>query len=321
MIVEPLFLIPESSDEWRDWLSSGGVNILGILAGLVLVRLLVVRVFGRAVRSAALRAGRARREDPAMVERRVKTLLATLGWMFTIFLAMVGSALILDQFDVQISAVIAGVGVAGIAIGLGTQTLVKDIINGLFILVEGQYAVGDVVQVAGVSGEVIEITPRRTVLRDMNGHVHVIPNSAITIATNMTQGFSRINLDVTIAYEEDVDRVIAIVDDICEGLAADRAEDILSTPKVVRVNNLGNDGIDLKIVGDVRVFKQWELTGELRRRIKNRFDEEDVEIPYHREVQVPFAGPLGARTAERSAPSPAAGADEPSPEEGKPGQP
>lgn len=288
MTFEPLFLIPESSDEWRDWLTTSGVNILGILVGLVLVRLLVVRLFGRVVRSAALRAGRARREDPAMVERRVKTLLATLGWMFTIFLAMVGSALVLDQFDVQISAVIAGVGVAGIAIGLGTQTLVKDVINGLFILVEGQYAVGDVVQVAGVSGEVIEITPRRTVLRDMNGHVHVIPNSAITVATNMTQGFSRINLDVTIAYEEDVDRVIAIVDDICEGLAADRAEDILSTPKVVRVNNLGNDGIDLKIVGDVRVFKQWELTGELRRRLKKRFDEEDVEIPYHREVQVPF---------------------------------
>jgi small conductance mechanosensitive channel len=286
MTFEPLFLIPESSGEWRDWLVGNGVNVLGILVGLFLVRLLVVRVLGSAIRSAALRAGRARREDPAMVERRVKTLLATLGWMFTIFLAMVGAALVLDQFDVQISAVIAGVGVAGIAIGLGTQTLVKDVINGLFILVEGQYAVGDVVQVAGVGGEVIEITPRRTVLRDLNGHVHVIPNSAITVATNMTQGFSRINLDLAIAYEEDVDRVITIVDDVCEGLAADRAEDFLSTPKVVRVDNLGNDGVDLKIVGDVRVFKQWELTGDLRRRIKKRFDAEDIEIPYHHEVQV-----------------------------------
>jgi len=298
MILEPLFLIPESSGEWRDWLTSSGINIFGILVGLLLVRLLVVRVFGRVVRSAALRAGRARREDPAMVERRVKTLLATLGWMFTIFLALVGSALVLDQFDVQISALIAGVGVAGIAIGLGTQTLVKDVINGLFILVEGQYAVGDVVQVAGVGGEVIEITPRRTVLRDLNGHVHVIPNSAITVATNMTQGFSRINLDLTIAYEEDVDRVIAIVDDVCEGLAADRAADILAPPKVVRVNNLGNDGVDLKVVGDVRVFKQWELTGELRRRIKIRFDAEGIEIPYHHEVQVPFGGPFAARAAK-----------------------
>jgi small conductance mechanosensitive channel len=298
MSIEPLFLIPDTSDEWRDWLTDNGLNILWIVVGLLLVRLLVVRVFGRVVRSAALRAGRARAEDPALVERRVKTLLSTVGWVFTIFLALVGTALVLDQFDVQISAVVAGVGVAGIAIGLGTQTLVKDVINGIFILVEGQYAVGDVVQVAGVSGEVIEITPRRTVLRDVNGHVHVVPNSAITVATNMTQGFSRINLDVTVAYEEDIDRVTAVLDQVCAGLAADRAADFISTPKVVRVDNLGNDGIDLKILGDVRVFKQWELMGELRRRIKNRFDAEGIEIPYHREVQVPFGGPLEARAGQ-----------------------
>ena len=308
MSIEPLFLIPDTSDEWRDWLTDNGLNILWIVVGLLLVRLLVVRVFGRVVRSAALRAGRARAEDPALVERRVKTLLSTVGWVFTIFLALVGTALVLDQFDVQISAVVAGVGVAGIAIGLGTQTLVKDVINGIFILVEGQYAVGDVVQVAGVSGEVIEITPRRTVLRDVNGHVHVVPNSAITVATNMTQGFSRINLDVTVAYEEDIDRVVSVLDQVCAGLAADRAADFISTPKVVRVDNLGNDGIDLKILGDVRVFKQWELMGELRRRIKNRFDAEGIEIPYHREVQVPFGGPLAARAGKPDGGEPAAAA-------------
>lgn len=308
MSIEPLFLIPDTSDEWRDWLTDNGLNILWIVVGLLLVRLLVVRVFGRVVRSAALRAGRARAEDPALVERRVKTLLSTVGWVFTIFLALVGTALVLDQFDVQISAVVAGVGVAGIAIGLGTQTLVKDVINGIFILVEGQYAVGDVVQVAGVSGEVIEITPRRTVLRDVNGHVHVVPNSAITVATNMTQGFSRINLDVTVAYEEDIDRVVSVLDQVCAGLAADRAADFISTPKVVRVDNLGNDGIDLKILGDVRVFKQWELMGELRRRIKNRFDAEGIEIPYHREVQVPFGGPLAARVGKPDGGEPAAAA-------------
>jgi len=302
MSAELLFLVPDTSDEWRDWLTGNGLNIIGIVVGLLLVRLLVVRVFGRVVRSAAFRAGRARAEDPALVERRVKTLLATIGWVFTIFLALVGTALILDQFDVQISAVIAGVGVAGIAIGLGTQTLVKDVINGIFILVEGQYAVGDVVQVAGVSGEVIDITPRRTVLRDINGHVHVVPNSAITVATNMTQGFSRINLDVTVAYEEDIDRVARVLDEVCATLAEDHRQDVLSALKVVRVNNLGPDGVDLKIAGDVRAFKQWELAGELRRRIKNRFDREGIEIPYHREVQAPFrhAG-AGGKAAEGEA--------------------
>ncbi|HMO96558.1 MAG TPA: mechanosensitive ion channel, partial [Tepidiformaceae bacterium] len=168
MTFEPLFLVPKTAEEWRDWLGDSGVNVIAIVIGLVLVRLLVTRVIGRVIRSAALRAARARAEDPAVVERRVDTLLATIRWTFPIFLALIGSALLLDQSDVQVSALIAGVGVAGIAIGLGTQTLIKDVINGMFILIEGQYAVGDVVNVAGIGGQVIEIPPRRTVLRDQN---------------------------------------------------------------------------------------------------------------------------------------------------------
>lgn len=290
MTFEPLFLLPSSGDEWREWLRDNGANIVGILLGLIFVRLLVTRVVGRVIRTAAFRAAKARAEDPALVERRVDTLLATIGWMFTIFLALLGTALLLDQFDVQVSALVAGVGVAGIAIGLGAQTLIKDVINGMFILIEGQYAVGDVVNVAGVGGQVIEITPRRTVLRDQNGHVHVVPNSAITVATNMTQGFSRINLNVTVAYEESVARVTEVINDECAKLAEDFPMDIIVAPKVLRVDALGADGVDIKILGDVKVFRQWELMGELRRRLKDRFDREGIEIPYHHEVQVPFAG-------------------------------
>jgi small conductance mechanosensitive channel len=299
MTFELLFLIPNTTEEWREWFGDNGINVVGIIIGLIVVRWLVARVISRVIRAAALRAGRARLEDDELVERRVNTLLSTLGWLFTIFLSLVGIALILDQFDIQISALLAGVGVVGIAVGLGAQTLIKDVINGLFILVEGQYAVGDVVQVAGVSGQVIEITPRRTVLRDQNGHVHVVPNSAITVATNMTQGFSRINLNVTVAYEEDIERVTTVINEICEKLAADFPMDIIVAPKVLRVDALGADGIDIKILGDVKVFKQWDLMGELRRRLKARFDEEGIEIPYHREVQVPFAGPLEARSSKR----------------------
>ena len=282
-----IFLIPNTGDEWRDWLGSNGVNVLIILVGAFIVRLLVQRILARLVRRAALRAGRLRSEDPALLGRRVDTLISTLNWVSTIFLGLLAAALVLDQFDVEISAVVAGVGVAGLAVGLGAQTLIKDVINGLFILVEGQYAVGDVVKVAGVSGEVIEITPRRTVLRDMDGHVHVVPNSAISVATNMTQGFSRINLDVTVAYEEDIQRVIAAVNQVCAALAAERPDDFLTTPRVLRVESLGTDGVVLKVTGDVRVFKQWELTGELRLRLKQRFEAAGVEIPYHHEVQVP----------------------------------
>ncbi len=284
----PLFLFPNSGAEWRDWVGDRGINIIGIFIGLIVVRVLVTRVLARAIRKAALRTARSRHEDEGLVQRRVDTLLFTLGWVFTVFLALVGLALILDQFDIQVSALVAGVGVAGIALGLGAQTLIKDVINGLFILVEGQYAVGDVVNVADIGGQVIEITPRRTVLRDMDGNVHVIPNSAITVATNMTQGFSRINLDVSVAYEENLDNVIRVTNEVCANLADERPEDFVSEPKVLRVAHLGENGIDIKVVADVKVFTQWELTGELRKRIKERFDAEGIEIPYHREVQIPF---------------------------------
>ncbi len=280
------FLIPTTADAWEEWLRENGVTIVAVIAGLVVLRVVVQRVLSRLIRSASLRAAKARAENPEVVERRVDTLMATLGWLFNIFLAFLGAAIVLDQLGVQVSALIAGVGVAGIAIGLGAQTLIKDVINGLFILVEGQYAVGDVVRVAGVSGQVIEITPRRTVLRDLDGNVHVIPNSAITVATNMTQGFSRVNLNVLVAYEENLDRVIPVINEECQQLAADRPDDFLSTPSVVRVDRLAEDGVELKIVGDVKVFRQWELAGELRRRIKDRFDREGIEIPYRHEVQV-----------------------------------
>jgi small conductance mechanosensitive channel len=183
----------------------------------------------------------------------------------------------------------------------------------MFILVEGQYAVGDVVNVAGVGGQVIEITPRRTVLRDQNGHVHIVPNSAITVATNMTQGFSRINLNVSVAYEEDIERVTQVINDECEKLAADFPMDIILAPKVLRVDALGADGIDIKILGDVKVFRQWDLMGELRRRLKARFDDEGIEIPYRREVLVPYGG--GAAGMAKVAPREEPGDAPPDPDE------
>lgn len=307
---ELLFLVPTTIKAWGDWFRENGLVITGVIAALVVLRYVVQHVVSRVIRSAALRAARTRAEDPEVVKRRVDTLLATLGWLFNIFLALLGAVIVLDQLGVQVSALVAGVGVAGLAVGLAAQTLIKDVINGLFILVEGQYAVGDVVRVAGVSGQVVEITPRRTVLRDLDGNVHIIPNSAITVATNMTSGFSRVNLNILVAYEEDLSRVIQVINEECERLAAERADDFLSTPAVVRVDRLAEDGVELKVVGDVKAFKQWELMGELRRRVKERFHREGIEIPYRHEVQVlprprppqPGAsgGAAGAETSPRN---------------------
>ena len=284
------FLLPSTTDEWQDWLGDEGPRLLAIVAAVVLVRLFARPLVSRVLRSAGRQARRLRPEDELLVERRVKTLEGTVGWGVTLTAAFIGLALVLDVMGMDATALIAGFGVAGIAVGLGAQTLIKDVINGMFILVEDQYSVGDVVRVADVSGVVVDITPRRTVLRDLDGNVHSIPNSEIRVATNMTRDFSRINLDFSIAYEEDIARAIAVTNEECARLAAERADDVIAGPAVLRVNALGESGVDVKVTGDVRAGKQWELTGLLRWRIHDRFAAEGISIPYPHQVQVPYKG-------------------------------
>lgn len=286
MISLPFLFNPASWDDWQQWAGDNLTALVLIGIGLGIANFLFRRFAVRLLRRAVLRTATLRKEDEVLAIRRADTLAATVNWGFAIILTFLGTGLVLSQLGLNVSALIASVGVVGIALGLGAQTLVKDLINGLFILVEDQYGVGDVVQVAGVSGLVVEINPRRTVLRDLDGNVHVIPNSAITIATNMTRGFSRINVDFAVAYEEDIDRVTDVVNDVCRELSEERAADIIDPPKVLRVDALAASGVVVKVVGDVRPFMQWELMGELRRRVKKRFDVEGIEIPYPHQTTV-----------------------------------
>ncbi len=267
------------------------LTIFGIVAGLTVLDLVVRWLIRRAKGRVAARMVAARPADAVAIRGRLDTIAATVNWAISIFLAFLGAGLVLGALGLDVTTLVAGVGVVGIALGLGAQMLVRDVINGLFILLENQYQVGDVVQVAGVSGQVIEINPRRTVLRDLDGNVHSVPNSAITVATNMTPGTSRINLNISVAYEEDVDRAIRIINEECARLAEERRSDIIEAPRVLRVDDLGESGVVIKVLGDVRSFTQWELAGELRRRIKKRFDAEGIEIPYpHRMVIRKYAG-------------------------------
>ncbi|MCK9521381.1 MAG: mechanosensitive ion channel family protein [Dehalococcoidia bacterium] len=273
-----LFLVPSTWDAWREWLREDLPALVAIVLVVIAVDFIFRRLVSRVLRRAIVRASRVRHEEPRLVERRADTLVATFNWLFAIFLMFIGTALVLDTLGLNVSALVASVGVAGLAIGLGAQTLIRDVINGTFILLEDQYGVGDVVTVAGISGAVVEINPRRTVLRDLNGHVHTIPNSAISVATNMTSGFSRINLDVTVPREIGTEDAIRMVNDACDALAAARPADILSAPSVLRIDQLTEGGVILKVLGDVRPATQWELTGELRRLIKQRFDQAGADL-------------------------------------------
>lgn len=279
MNLEPLFLVPGSWGEWRDWLSDNGPDIAGIVVGLIVVRVVFHRVFGRLLREAANRAGRARREDPVAIRKRAETLLSTLDWLFTIFLLLVGSALLLDQFDIQVSALIAGVSVIGIAVGLGTQTLIRDVINGVFILVEGQYAVGDIVTVGGATGEVVEINPRRTVVRDEEGNLHSIPNSAITVAINRTPGLSRLRIAVEVPFR-DGEAARALLMEAGAEVAREMRDAVTLPPQVTLQRMSGDSDVRITLTAEARPESRWDVEAELRRRLKRRFEATKIEMTF-----------------------------------------
>jgi len=169
-----------------------------------------------------------------------------------------------------------------LAVGFALQNIIRDYFHGLLIIMEDWFRVGEVVSVAGEAGVVEAMGLRRTVLRDLNGTMHVVPNGKIEIASNMARDWARIHLDISVAYKENLDDVIRVINDVCQNFKDDPdwGVDLLSTPRVERVDGLGDHGIDIKILGDTKPMRQWALTGELRKRLKERFDVEGIEIPW-----------------------------------------
>jgi small conductance mechanosensitive channel len=221
-------------------------------------------------------------ETETEIKKRADTLSSALVNIAAVIIAIIAIFTILPEFGVNIAAALTGLGIAGLAVSLGAQSLIRDIIAGMFILVEDQYRVGDVVNIAGIGGLVEEIGLRRTVLRDLDGIVHSVPNGGIKTASNFTKGFSRANLNISVAYGENLDHVTEVINRVCEEMAEDPKwkVDFITTPKVLRVDNLGDSGIDIKVLGDTKPMRQWDVMGELRRRIKSTFDREGIEIPW-----------------------------------------
>jgi small-conductance mechanosensitive channel len=274
------------SDRIADWLVDHGVRIAVILVVIGVLFLIFRHIVPHAI-DAAVRA-RAEGRSEMEIEKRVKTLTAVFVRTAEVVLVIVALFMVLPELDVNVGPILAGVGIAGIAIGFGAQTLVHDTINGLFILIENQYGIGDVVTVAGISGQVEDVNLRRTILRDLDGVVHSVPNSEIKVASNMTREWSRVNMNVTVAYGEDLDRVIEVINRVGKELAKDKEFGPLITgaPQVLRVDGFGDSGVEIKILGETKPIKQWDVMGELRKRLKKAFDEEGIEIPFPHRVIV-----------------------------------
>ena len=263
-----------------EWFMEAGIRIIVIVAVAIILFLILRIIMPLLVKRLVSR--RMAGEDEAEQKKRIDTLSSILVTISGIIIAIIAILTILPEFGVNVTTLIAGLGVGGLAIAFAAQNLVRDFITGFFILLEDQYRVGDVVTIAGITGVVEEVGLRRTILRDLDAKVHSIPNGKVEVSTNLTRKFSRVNLNVSIGYGEDLNRVIETINKICQDIAEDPKwkEDFLTTPAVLRVDNLGNSGVEIKILGDTKPSRQWDIMGELRLRIKNTFDMEGIEIPW-----------------------------------------
>lgn len=218
-----------------------------------------------------------KREDTLI--RIISTAVAILVWIVAVLI-------IVEEAGYAIGPILAAAGVAGLALGFGGQYLIRDLISGLFIVLENQYRIGDVVSISGASGVVEDITLRMTTLRDLDGVVHHIPHGDVSKVSNMTKQFARINLDIGVAYNSDLEKVIEVINKVGLDLAEDEQwkDVIIKPPQFLRVDDFADSAVVIKILGDTQPLHQWEVAGELRKRIKIAFDTAGIEIPFPQRV-------------------------------------
>jgi small-conductance mechanosensitive channel len=257
----------------------GGARVLVIFVITLIVLFITRRVIPKII---SVRIPKIREESPDQLAVRSETLSRVVVQTVSAVVWVVALVMMLSTLGVNIAPLIATVGVAGLALGFAAQNIVRDYLHGFFIIMEDWYRVGEVAMIAGIGGLVEDLNLRRTVLRDLNGTKHFIPNSKVELASNLTREWARINLNVSVAYKENLDRVFGVINQVCQAFKDDPTwgPDMLTTPHVERVDNLGDNGIEIKILGDTKPIRQWALTGELRKRLKDRFDQEGIEIPW-----------------------------------------
>lgn len=293
---------------WEELLAFARDPLLPI--GLILVVAAVVVRLARGIVHGVVRAlldretteGTAQELSAVEVRKRMDTLEHLGANVVRAFVGLIALVMILGRLGLDIGPAIAGLGVVGVALGFGAQSLVRDYLNGALILVENQYSKGDVVTVADVTGVVEDFSLRRTTLRDLDGVVHTVPNGEVRVASNRTRVWARINLDVTVAYGTDLERATAVVDEVGTAMAADEAwkRRVMEPARVERIEALGEYGVTLKVLGTVRAPEQWAASGELRKRLLAAFAEHGIEIPRPQRVVLardpafdPFRSPDG----------------------------
>jgi small conductance mechanosensitive channel len=260
------------------------VNFLkttGIKIGLIIILSFIAIKLAKTLSKKIIRMVQ-KDKDESEIVKRMETLGSLLGYIIQITVMSVGIVMILGELGIEIGPLLAAAGIVGLAIGFGAQHLVEDIISGFFILMEDQIRVGDFIQTADKKGIVEKVNLKMTVLRDFSGDVHYIRNGKIDIVTNMTKDYSRYVFEIGVAYREDVDQVIDVIREVDEDLRKDPdyAPLILEPIDILGLDQFADSALIIKARTKTKPIKQWRVAREFNRRLKKKFDELGIEIPF-----------------------------------------
>ncbi len=266
-------LLDAWGDDAAEFLRHDVPKILGVLIISAVILLLIRILRGRLVKHAERAAVAGIR---AQQIRTLASVIYSVGVFLVAFFALME---IMPLFNINIGPLLASAGVAGFAIGFGAQTLVKDFINGFFILIENTFDVGDVIRTAGVQGTVESLTLRRTLLRDADGTVHMIPNSQMTIISNLTRDWTQLTLHVAVDYKENSDRVVALLKEVATEVRNDPdfVNSIVADPEVPGIDKVSGDTVDYLLLVKTRPGQQYAVARQLRRKIKDCFEQQGIK--------------------------------------------
>lgn len=265
------------------WLLDHGVKVAVIIAAAFIIKhstaVFIEKIVRKLVTSNNFLSPDAEKKREDTLIRIFTVSAGILIWTITLLM-------IIAELGFAVGPLLATAGIAGLAFGFGGQYLIRDLISGLFIIMENQYRIGDVVCFDGTCGLVEDISLRLTTLRDLDGTVHHVPHGEIKKVSNLSKYFARVNLNIGVSYGANLEKVISVVNQVGRELAEDQAwkDLIIKAPQFLRVDDFADSAMVIKILGETKPLKQWDVTGELRKRIKIAFDKEGIEIPFPQRV-------------------------------------
>ena len=257
------------------------LNIVIVIAVLLIV-IIVVRIIARRMRRLV---DKKISDEKMVIKKRTYTFTSAVSNLIIVVASVAAILIIADQIGISVTPLLAGAGVAGIVIGFGAQSLIKDLINGTFILLEQWYQINDIVTIGDTTGTVERFNLRATVIRDIEGTVHFIPNGEINRLSNRTHAWSRALVEVGVHYSENTDRVVEVLEEVFSELMNDKKykKVILERPTILGnggVSKLGDSSVVFTVICKVKPGEQWTISRQLRKRIKDKFDKVGIEIPY-----------------------------------------